>query len=201
MTIKVKGLLDVRHLVVFLHASLDGFVEGPNGAMDIGWIAYNEELEQFADKVLSSADTVVWGRKTYEMMHDYWPSVKTETTASEHERNHAQWIEQVEKVVFSTTLESVDWNNTRLVNDGVEAAIADLKQQPGGDIVVIGSPRFAHHLMQLNVVDTFKITVSPVLVGQGLRLFEHIADQTNLTLSHSQTFESGALGLWYQKLT
>lgn len=130
MTIKVKGLLDVRHLVVFLHASLDGFVEGPNGAMDIGWIAYNEELEQFADKVLSSADTVVWGRKTYEMMHDYWPSVKTETTASEHERNHAQWIEQVEKVVFSTTLESVDWNNTRLVNDGVEAAIADLKQQP-----------------------------------------------------------------------
>lgn len=201
MTIKVKGLLDVRHLVVFLHASLDGFVEGPNGAMDIGWIAYNEELEQFADTVLNSADTVVWGRKTYEMMHGYWPSVKTETTASEHERNHALWIEQVEKVVFSTTLESVDWNNTRLVNDGVEAAIADLKQQPGGDIVVIGSPRFAHHLMQLNVVDTFKITVSPVLVGQGLRLFEHIVDQTNLTLSHSQTFESGALGLWYQKLT
>lgn len=201
MTIKVKGLLDVRHLVVFLHASLDGFVEGPNGAMDIGWIAYNEELEQFADKVLSSADTVVWGRKTYEMMHDYWPSVKSETTASEHERNHAQWIEQVEKVVFSTTLESVDWNNTRLVNEGVESAITDLKQQSGGDIVVIGSPRFAHRLMQLNVVDTFKITVSPVLVGQGLRLFEHIADQTNLTLRHSQTFESGALGLWYQKLT
>lgn len=201
MTIKVKGLLDVRHLVVFLHASLDGFVEGPNGAMDIGWIAYNEELEQFADKVLSSADTVVWGRKTYEMMHDYWPSVKSETTASEHERNHAQWIEQVEKVVFSTTLESVDWNNTRLVNEGVESAITDLKQQSGGNIVVIGSPRFAHRLMQLNVVDTFKITVSPVLVGQGLRLFEHIADQTNLTLRHSQTFESGALGLWYQKLT
>ena len=61
----------MRNLVVFLHASLDGFVEGPNGDMDIGWITYNEELEQFADKVLSSADTVVWGRKTYEMMHDY----------------------------------------------------------------------------------------------------------------------------------
>ena len=55
--------------------------------------------------------------------------------------------------------------------------------------------------MQLNVVDTFKITVSPVLVGKGLRLFEHITAQTNLTLTHSQTFESGALGLWYQKLT
>ncbi len=61
----------MRKLVVFLHSSLDGFVEGSQGAMGIDWIAYNSELENFADEVLQTADTIVWGRKTYEMMYDY----------------------------------------------------------------------------------------------------------------------------------
>lgn len=189
----------MRKLVVFLHSSLDGFVEGPQGAMDIGWITYNHELEGFANEVLQTADTIVWGRKTYEMMYDYWPTVPSNENASEHELNHAKWIENVEKVIFSKALNSVDWHNSRLVKKNVKDEIIHMKQQEGKDIVVLGSPRFAHYLMQLDVVDEYKITVSPILIGKGLPLFQNIHEQVDLKLIDSQTFESGALGLIYQK--
>ncbi|MDW4195902.1 dihydrofolate reductase family protein [Staphylococcus saprophyticus] len=190
----------MRKLIVFLHSTLDGFVEGPKGAMDIGWVAYNEELEKFADNVLSNTDTIVWGRKTYEMMYDYWPTVPSDENANEHELNHAQWIENVEKVVFSKALNHVEWSNSKLVKDHVEEEINKLKQQEGGDIVVLGSPRFAHYLMQLNLVDEYKITISPTLIGKGLPLFQNIHDKVDLKLIKSETFESGTLGLNYQVL-
>ena len=68
----------MRKLVLFLHASLDGFVEGPNGEMDIGWVSYDADLEKHAKEILSTADTVIWGRGTYQMMHSYWPSVPSD---------------------------------------------------------------------------------------------------------------------------
>lgn len=189
----------MRKLVVFLHSSLDGFVEGPQGDMDIGWITYNHELEDFANEVLQTADTIVWGRKTYEMMYDYWPTVPSNENASEHELNHAKWIENVEKVIFSKALNSVDWHNSRLVKKNVKDEIIHMKQQEGEDIVVLGNPRFAHYLMQLDVVDEYKITVSPTLIGKGLPLFQNIHEQVDLKLIDNKTFESGALGLIYQK--
>ncbi|WP_331476232.1 dihydrofolate reductase family protein [Macrococcoides canis] len=82
----------MRQLTLFLHSSLDGYAEGPNGPMDIGFVAYNEELEQFANKVLSTADTILWGRQTYEMMYDYWPEMINNPEASEHEQSNANWI-------------------------------------------------------------------------------------------------------------
>src|SRR3569832_1277805 len=127
--------MNMRKLVLFLHASLDGFVEGPNGAMDIGWVSYNAELEKHAKEILSTADTVIWGRGTNEMIHSYWPSVPSDPSASQHERDHAAWIEKTAKIVFSTTLEKVEWNNSRLVKENIEEEIKHLKQQSGKDIV------------------------------------------------------------------
>ncbi|EFM11782.1 bifunctional deaminase-reductase domain protein [Paenibacillus curdlanolyticus YK9] len=188
----------MRKLVLFLHASLDGFVEGPNGAMDIGWVAYNAELEKHAKEILSTADTVVWGRGTYQMMHSYWPSVPSDPAASHHERDHAEWIEKTAKIVFSTTLEKVEWNNSRLVKENIEEEIKHLKQQSGKDIVILGSPRLAHYLMQLDLIDEYKMTVSPVLLGSGLPLFQGLKEKINLKLIENKTFDSGAIGLVYQ---
>jgi dihydrofolate reductase len=78
-----KGELKMRKLVLFLHASLDGIVEGPNGEMDIGWVSYDADLEKHAKEILSTADTVIWGRRTYQMMHSYWPSVPSITLITE----------------------------------------------------------------------------------------------------------------------
>ncbi|MBD2848665.1 dihydrofolate reductase family protein [Paenibacillus sp. IB182496] len=191
----------MRKLVLFLHASLDGFVEGPNGEMDIGWISYDADLEQHAKGILSTANTVIWGRGTYQMMHSYWPSVPSNPSASQYEREHAEWIEKTEKIVFSTTLDKVEWNNSKLVRENVAEEIIRLKQQPGEDMVVLGSPRFAHHLMQLDLIDTYKITVSPVLIGDGLPLFQGLKEKVNLKLIENKTFDSGAVGLVYDAVS
>ncbi|TXK75479.1 dihydrofolate reductase family protein [Paenibacillus sp. N3.4] len=190
----------MRKLVLFLHASLDCFVEGPNGAMDIGWISYDGDLEKYAKEILSTADTVIWGRGTYQLMHGYWPSVPSNPSASQHERNHAEWIDKTAKIVFSTTLDKVEWNNSRLVKEDIEEEIKNLKQQPGKDMVILGSPRIAHHLMQLDLIDEYKITVSPVLIGSGLPLFQGLKEKVNLKLIENKTFDSGAIGLVYQSV-
>lgn len=166
--------------------------------MDIGWVSYDADLENHAKEILSTADTVLWGRGTYQMMHSYWPSVPSNPSASQHERNHAEWIKKTAKIVFSTTLEKVEWNNSRLVKEDVEKEINNLKQQPGKDMVILGSPRFAHHLMQLDLIDEYKITVSPVLIGKGLPLFQGLKEKINLKLIENKTFDSGAIGLVYQ---
>lgn len=189
----------MRKLVLFLHASLDGFVEGPNGAMDIGWVSYDAHLEKHAKEILSTADTVIWGRGTYEMMYGYWPSVPSDPSASQHEREHAEWIEKTTKIVFSTTLDKVEWANSRLVKENIEEAIHALKQQPGKDMVILGSPRLAHRLMQLDLIDEIKITVSPVLIGKGLPLFQGIEEKLSLELVENKTFDSGAIGLVYRR--
>ncbi|OZB94198.1 dihydrofolate reductase family protein [Paenibacillus sp. XY044] len=188
----------MRKLVLFLHSSLDGFVEGPNGEMDIGWVSYDADLEKLAKEILSTADTVIWGRGTYQMMHSYWPTVPSNPSASQHELDHAEWIEKTAKIVFSTTLEKVEWNNSRLVKDNVKEEIMNLKQQPGRDMVILGSPRFAHYLMELDLIDEYKITVSPVLIGSGLPLFQGLKEKINLKLIENKTFDSGAIGLFYQ---
>lgn len=186
----------MKELVVFLHMSLDGVVEGPKGTMDIDFIHYNEELEAFANQGLTACDTILWGRGTYQMMHQYWPTMLDNPGASDHERQHAAWIEAVEKLVCSTTLDKVGWNNTRLVNEDLFEQVKALKAVEGGDIVVLGSPRLAQVLLKAGLVDRLRLTVSPVVVGAGLRLLDDVS--VALSLVDSQTFSTGVLGLTYQ---
>ncbi|MEH7513721.1 dihydrofolate reductase family protein [Gottfriedia acidiceleris] len=187
----------MRKVILFLHSSLDGFVEGPNGAMDIGWVSYNEELEKHAREILSTVDTVLWGRGTYQMMENYWTSVPSNPEASEYEIEHAKWIEETSKVVFSTTLEKADWNNSRLIKESIEEEIKNIKKQPGKDIIILGSPRFGHYLMELDLIDVIKITISPVIIGSGLPLFKGSENKRNLSLVENKTFNSGVIGLTY----
>lgn len=191
----------MRKVIVFLHSSLDGIVEGPNGVMDINWISYDEDLAKHSDEVLRTVDTVLWGRGTYLGMQQYWTTVPSNPEASPHEVAHAKWIDATSKIVFSTTLEHVDWNNSRLVKKNVAEEILKLKDQPGKDMIVLGSPRFAHHLMQLGLVDEFKMTISPVVIGKGLPYFKYIPEKLNLKLNEFKTFNSGAMALSYSKMT
>lgn len=175
--------------------SLDGIVEGPNGAMDIGYVQYNHELEEFANQVTANADTILWGRSTYEMMYQYWPNMLDNLEASEHERNHAAWVDSVEKLVCSTSLSEVIWNNASLIKDNLIQRLHIEKSKDGGDILVLGSPRLAQFLLKEGVVDQLCLTVSPVIVGAGLNLFNGISD--TLKLLESVQMQSGILGLTY----
>ncbi|MFS0726224.1 dihydrofolate reductase family protein [Paenibacillus sp. 1P07SE] len=188
----------MRKVTLFLHASLDGIVEGPNGSMDIGWISYDDDLAKHADHLLSTVDTILWGRGTYRIMKDYWPTVPMNPSAMPREVEHSKWLDRTTKIVFSSTLDNIDWVNTRLVKDHAAEEVMKLKQQPGKDIMILGSPRLGHSLMQLGLIDEYQITMSPVVVGRGLPLFQGIDEMLRLKLLDTRTMPSGVVCLHYQ---
>jgi dihydrofolate reductase len=187
----------MRNVILYMHASLDGYVQGAN-EWDINWITFNDELEKYAQDTLSTVDTVLWGRSTYQGMQQYWTTVPDNPEASDYEKRHAAWVNNALKVVVSTTLDKADWNNSMLVKDNIEGEIAKLKQQVGGDMVILGSPRLAHSLMRAGLIDEFRINVNPVVLGEGLPLFKDQKDRINLELVSNKTFASGVVGLVYR---
>ena len=186
----------MRKVVLFMHVSLDGFVGGPNGELD--WASYDEELEKYAEEVVSTVGSPLYGRVTYQMMESYWPTVLDDPSATQHAMDHARWLEDVEKIVFSKTLETVEWNNTRLIKDNIVEEVTKLKQQPGKDLVIFGSPGLARHFMQLGLIDAYRLTVNPVILGRGLPLFQGLEDKVNLKLVNSKTLNSGVVALHYE---
>ena len=127
--------------------SLDGYTEGPNGELD--WHNVDEEFNDYAITFLHSVDTLLFGRKTYEMMAAYWPSphaVKDDPIVAEH-------MNTLKKIVCSNTIKEVRWNNSELLDTNVAGHITQLKQQPGKDIAVLGSCGLMHTLMPHKLVD------------------------------------------------
>ncbi len=188
----------MRSLVYFMHASLDGFVAGTKGEMN--WITVDDEIFDFVKTMTDQADTALYGRVTYQMMEAYWPTAADQPNASKHDREHAVWYKNVPKVVLSTTLAETGLVNTTIFNDNLEENITRLKQQPGKNILIFGSPRASHSLLQIGLIDAFWIFVNPVLLGQGIPLFKNISELTRLRLLESKTFTSGVVALHYKKV-
>ena len=185
----------MRNLVIFMHMSLDGFAAGSNGELD--WIAYDGELEKHAETVVNSVGAALYGRVTYHMM-EYWRTVPSNPDSSEHELEHARWIEAIPKVVVSTTLESVDWNNTTIISGNLAEEITKLKQQPGKDLVIFGSPSLSQTLAQQGLVDEYQLTLSPVILGSGVPFFARFEEKNSLQLLEQKTFSSGAMAMHYR---
>jgi dihydrofolate reductase len=177
------------------HVSLDGFVAGPNGNM--GWIKADDELFDFGKRFTDNADAVIYGRVTYGMMAAYWPTAADRPGASRHDVVHGRWVNAALKVVVSRTLESVDWPNTRIVKDDVGAAIRALKDEPGKDILMYGSPTLAHTFMELDLIDDYWLFLNPVALGQGMPLFGGFEGRLALSLVESHVLASGVVGLHY----
>jgi dihydrofolate reductase len=140
----------------------------------------------------------LYGRRTYHGMESYWPTVLDNSEATPHEISHARWLQAVEKIVFSRTLAKVEWHNTRLIKDNVVEEVAKLKQQPGKDLVIFGSPDLARNFIKLGLIDAYRLTVSPVILGRGIPLFQGLEDKINLKLIDSKTLPSGVLTLHYE---
>lgn len=188
----------MRKLVLFMHVSLDGFAADEKRGLE--WISYDSELQQYADGIVATVGSPVYGRNTYELMAGYWPTVLNDPNASEHGRKHAQWVDQVTKIVFSRTMKKADWNNTIVLQDNVEEEINKLKKQPGKDLVIFGSPGLAHSFMELDLIDEYQLTLNPVLLGAGIPVYERIKNKTNLRLLKATPLQSGVVGLHYAKM-
>jgi len=186
----------MRKLILLMHTSLDGFVAGPNGEMD--WIRFDEELADYVGKITDIADTALYGRITYEMMESYWPTAAESPAATKHDIEHANWVNNALKIVFSRTLEKTDWKNTMIIKDDIAEKIAEMKNEPGKNLLLIGSASITHVFMQHNLIDEYWINVNPVLLGEGIPLFKNISDRVNLKLMQAKTFDHGVVGLQYE---
>jgi len=185
----------MRKLVLFMHMSLDGFAADAN--RQLNFLTYDKELQDWADELVKTVGSPVYGRTTYQLMESYWPTVLNDPDEDQRSREHAQWVENVPKIVFSKTLSEASWNNTRLIKDNVAEEINKLKQQPGKDLVIFGSPGLSANLMNLGLIDEFKLTIHPIILGDGISVFTNNNTKSKLKLLDSKTLKSGVVTLHY----
>lgn len=185
----------MRKVISFMHISLDGFVAGPNGEMN--WIKVDEAIFDHVGKRISEGDTALYGRVTYDMMEGYWPTAADKPNASKHDREHSSWYSKVHKVVLSTTMKDTGLTNTEIISDNLADRINEIKQRPGSDILLFGSPTATHALMQQNLIDGYWLFVNPIVLGRGIPLFADIKDKIKLNLLNTRSFACGVTELDY----
>ncbi|MDH7461185.1 dihydrofolate reductase family protein [Chitinophagaceae bacterium 26-R-25] len=185
----------MRKIISFMHISLDGFVAGPNGEMN--WIKVDEEIFDHVGKRISEGDTALYGRVTYQMMENYWPTAGDKPRASKHDIEHSKWYNNAHKIVLSKTTKAEGLTNTTIISDDLPERINEIKQQVGKEILLFGSPTATHALIQLNLIDGYWLFVNPVILGRGIPLFENIKDKIKLSLLSTRSFTSGVTELNY----
>ena len=191
-----------RAVVANISLSLDGRTTGPGGEYDMGWIvphAITDAARNQMIAVTSPATTVLLGRKNYQGFSSYWPSVADNESADPRDRAFSRWLNSVEKVVFSSTLQKADWNNAHVVNDDPAVVVRDLQLQAGGDIIVLASGSIIKRLLQADVLDRLSFTLCPEIAGGGARLFEDGLSPSSWALRQSTVTESGAISLLYDR--
>ncbi|MDF2959318.1 MAG: dihydrofolate reductase [Paenibacillus sp.] len=185
----------MRKVISFHHVSLDGYLSGPNGEMD--WIVFDEQIQEYASDVHSTADTVLYGRATYEMMAGFWPKLPESLQGSRYHVEQARWLETATKFVCSTSLTEADWINSKVIKGHIPEELAALKRGDGKDMIVIGSASLSHYLIQNNLIDEYRINVNPVVLGAGVPLFKNISHRIDLKLVEAIPFKSGVVSLVY----
>ncbi|HVH31530.1 MAG TPA: dihydrofolate reductase family protein [bacterium] len=185
----------MRRVIVSMFVSLDGVMEDPGGAEKFkhgGWtMAYwGDDIGKFKFDELFASDTLLLGRLTYQGFAAAWPS-RTD------DAGFADRMNKLPKVVVSTTLKEVGWQNSRLVKGNVAGEVSKLKQQSGQDILIAGSGMLVHTLMQDDLIDEYRLLAYPVILGSGKRLFQDVT-KTPLKLMETKTFSSGVVLLRYQ---
>jgi dihydrofolate reductase len=182
----------MRKIIFQMMISVDGYFEGPDKELD--WHVVDKEFISYAIDLLNSVDTLLFGRVTYQMMAEYWPT----PAAIEDEPIVAERMNFLPKIVFSPTLEKVEWQNSRLVKGNIAEEVTKLKHQAGKDMVIFGSSDLAVALTKLGLIDEYRIIVNPVLLGSGKTLLEGLHERLKLRLIETKTFSSGTVLLCYQ---
>lgn len=192
----------MRKLVVIEFLSLDGVMQAPGdpqedpdgGFRHGGWQRryFDDVLGAEAASGMAATDAQLFGRKTYEKMAAYWPTAPSDDP-------FARYLNSVQKYVASRTLEHVEWEHTTLIRGDVAEAVADLKRQPGGNIGVLGSGDLVQTLIEHDLVDEYSLTISPIVLGSGKRLFRDRAEALRLRLVGSKTTTTGNVMLTYRR--
>jgi len=181
----------MRRLTVFNFVSMNGYFKGANE--DISW-AHSRPENEYGAEMLKAGDILLFGRKTYELMVQFWPTPEASKAAPEI----AEGMNKAEKIVFSRTLDKVEWNNARVMKDNVIENIRDLKQSNGPDMTVLGSGNIVNQFADAGLIDEFQILIHPIALNQGTPILDELKNNLELKLVNSKMFESGNALLVYQ---
>lgn len=192
-----------RMVVANISLSLDGRVHGTEGEHDMGWIvphAVSDAARDHMVRVTSPATTALMGRKNSEGFAQFWPSVAGDEEADPRDRAFSRWLNEVDKVVFSTTTTETAWENATVTSQSPAEVVTELRTRPGGDIVVLASSSVIRSLLNADAVDRLSITLCPETVGGGARLFDDDVIVTGSWSLVDQTVTgSGAICLLYDR--
>ena len=191
-----------RRVVANIALSLDGRTSGAGGEFDMGWIVPHAVTDAARDhmiRVTGPATTALLGRKNYQGFGGFWPAVAKDDNADPRDRAFAEWLNAVEKVVFSTTLTDAPWENSRIAAADPAAVVRELRAEPGGDIIVLASASVIRALLEAGELDRLSVTLCPEIVGGGRRLLDDGLPAASWSLTDLSTTESGAICLIYDR--
>src|SRR5438046_3783457 len=179
-------------LIETINITLDGFC-------DHNAVIADEELHQNANELLRNADTILFGRVTYQLMENGWPPIIKKPTGIKSVDEFAVLIDNISKIVFSRTLKNVPWKNTRLATEDIKEEVVKLKQSrnSGSKNIVVASPSIIVTLMKLGLIDEYQLSVQPIVLGSDLPLFKNIMGRIDLKVLKTKTLGSGVVILYY----
>ena len=193
----------MRKIVTFDRVSADGYFAARDGSLE--WVVQDPELDQSVMSGPGNIDTFLLGRRTYELLEAFWRYVPPEASAkaphgggemSEDHRKMETGLNQMGKIVFSRTLKEVSWQNARIDRDLDPDAIAAMKQQPGKDMLILGSGSIVSQLTKHRLIDEYQIVISPTFLGSGLPLISNVSN-VKLDLVETKRFPTGNVMLRY----
>lgn len=197
----------MRRIVMFNRVSADGYFAALDGNLD--WVVPEEQLDKAGADSLSDSDTILLGRRTYEMFESFWPHALDDasTAADPHNagrrspeiRAMAVWINNATKLVVSKTRKEVTWKNSRLLREVDPREIDAIKRQPGKTIMIFGSGSIVSQLTQHDLIDEYHFIVGPILLGSGQSLVTGVSKRSRLNLLEAKQYPSGNVALRYAR--
>lgn len=185
----------MRKILVQEFMSLDGMMSDPHDEMRWVLELFNQEMEQEISRQQAQVDTMIFGKKTYEIMANYWPHADPE----EESQNTIDHMNQTQKIVLSHSLKQADWQNTSLWHSLDLEKIMELKNQAGKNIAIIGSAEIVRCFADQGLIDEYQLTLHPVILGEGKPLFRNWGlSPQDLKLVHSKSLSNGVVVLYYQ---
>jgi dihydrofolate reductase len=183
-----------RTLGAFMQISLDGYYCDPYGDMSFAHKPPGDtEWQQFVAGNASAGGMLLFGRVTYDMMAAWWPS----PMAAQAMPEVAARMNSMPKIVFSRTMSSADWSNTKLVKDDLVGTVRRMKGEAGPDMAILGSGTIVTQLAGAGLIDSLQIVVNPVALGAGKSLFAGLTKRVDFTLTKTRVFANGSVVLWY----
>ena len=184
----------MRNLLVFNQTSLDSFIADAHS--DMSWAHKQDpEWNEWVSNNASGGGELVFGRITYQQMASFWPS----PMALESMPVVAERMNNLPKVVFSRSLTKGLWNNTRLFQSDLTAAVRKLKNEPGQDLVLMGSASIVLQLAEEDLIDAYQLVINPIILGAGKSMFAGLKKHLQLKLTNTRTFKNGNLVVSYER--